>query len=579
MENIQQVHERIYAHLIDKHKEDSNFRFTTRITNRYNRLEQGYWFHGNEHYLVVSFWTGTDWMNKTPNIMFVVTEEEISLEISVWDSTVKREFVDKYLVGRIDELMAGGKYYKYLDDYNWDTLTFVLDEFLENDKQTIDNAIQEAEELLSLDDNRIGFINEKTFNAWIGRIESYREWFFQQRDVVVEMPEDVFVKTDKIEQPYIISSVNIQSFGEAKECILNNIPENNRCIFLTGENGAGKSTILKAIGSALRNDHNKKRLTHFNDYHVELQLSNKINNQVIIFSHLAAENAPFATREGYAAYGPYRLMTDNKEDVRNQPSHEDPNQNLFELDAPLFDIENGLMTEVTIVDAAENELILDIIEEAISEIIPLFNGIVWREEDIPTMYRIGYADGGKVTDINDIPTYTFDQLATGARSVLTMIGDMMVRLFRQQPDVKDVGRLKGIVLIDEIDIHLHPKFQKLIVEQLAATFPKVQFIITTHSPIPMLGAPKDSVFFLVRKGYDHKITVEQITGFEIEELTPNTILTSPVFGMYDILYHDKSEEGFYKKVNIHDTYDEGLIADRQLQALLHKYKTRRGKDD
>jgi predicted ATP-binding protein involved in virulence len=195
------------------------------------------------------------------------------------------------------------------------------------------------------------------------------------------------------------------------------------------------------------------------------------------------------------------------------------------------------------------------------------------------MYRIGYADGGKVTDINDIPTYTFDQLATGARSVLTMIGDMMVRLFRQQPDVKDVGRLKGIVLIDEIDIHLHPKFQKLIVEQLAATFPKVQFIITTHSPIPMLGAPKDSVFFLVRKGYDHKITVEQITGFEIEELTPNTILTSPVFGMYDILYHDKSEEGFYKKVNIHDTYDEGLIADRQLQALLHKYKTRRGKDD
>ena len=66
--------------------------------------------------------------------------------------------------------------------------------------------------------------------------------------------------------------------------------------------------------------------------------------------------------------------------------------------------------------------------------------------------------------MNAISTYTFDELATGAKSVLAMIGDMMIPLFNQQPWIKDIANFKGIVLIDEIDIHLHPNFQKLLVE-------------------------------------------------------------------------------------------------------------------
>ena len=87
--NIQQVHERIYSFLKRKNDDDPNFRFTTRITNRFGRLDKGYWFHGNEDYLVVSFWSGTDWKNKTPNIQFVVNAEECFLGISATDSEDK----------------------------------------------------------------------------------------------------------------------------------------------------------------------------------------------------------------------------------------------------------------------------------------------------------------------------------------------------------------------------------------------------------------------------------------------------------------------------------------------------------
>lgn len=83
-----------------------------------------------------------------------------------------------------------------------------------------------------------------------------------------------------------------------------------------------------------------------------------------------------------------------------------------------------------------------------------------------------------------------------------MIGDMINRLTRKSvPD--DLSSLEGIVLIDEIDLHLHPKYQRLFVEKLTELFPKIQFIVSTHSSVPLLGAHKirllSTFLVLVRK--------------------------------------------------------------------------------
>ena len=48
-------------------------------------------------------------------------------------------------------------------------------------------------------------------------------------------------------------------------------------------------------------------------------------------------------------------------------------------------------------------------------------------------------------------------------------------------------------MIDELDLHLHPQWQRTIVESLRTAFPKIQFIASTHSPIPLLGAPNNSI--------------------------------------------------------------------------------------
>lgn len=70
--------------------------------------------------------------------------------------------------------------------------------------------------------------------------------------------------------------------------------------------------------------------------------------------------------------------------------------------------------------------------------------------------------------------------------------------------------LAGIVLIDEIDIHLHPKWQKRVPLILAENFPKLQFIVTTHSPIPLLGAPKGSRIYVVNRKVKEGISIERM---------------------------------------------------------------------
>ena len=56
--------------------------------------------------------------------------------------------------------------------------------------------------------------------------------------------------------------------------------------------------------------------------------------------------------------------------------------------------------------------------------------------------------------------------------------------------------MEGIVLIDELDLHLHPKWQRGLARSLTATFPKMQFIVTTHSPMILPGFSADEIFHL-----------------------------------------------------------------------------------
>jgi predicted ATP-binding protein involved in virulence len=88
---------------------------------------------------------------------------------------------------------------------------------------------------------------------------------------------------------------------------------------------------------------------------------------------------------------------------------------------------------------------------------------------------IGFDDGRVVP---------FRNLSDGQRIILNMVGDIARRAVILNPQLNEtvLSEVNGIVLIDELDLHLHPTWQRRVIGDLRRTFPKIQFFCTTHSP-------------------------------------------------------------------------------------------------
>lgn len=98
-------------------------------------------------------------------------------------------------------------------------------------------------------------------------------------------------------------------------------------------------------------------------------------------------------------------------------------------------------------------------------------------------------------------TLNVQQLSDGERGVLALVLDLTKRLAQANPYLENPAKDgKAVVLIDELDLHLHPKWQRTIVHQLTRTFPNCQFIATTHSPQIISEVQPEGLTFLIREG-------------------------------------------------------------------------------
>jgi predicted ATP-binding protein involved in virulence len=80
--------------------------------------------------------------------------------------------------------------------------------------------------------------------------------------------------------------------------------------------------------------------------------------------------------------------------------------------------------------------------------------------------------------------------------VLALAADIAMRLNIANPHLENPLEGDGVILIDEIEQHLHPSWQRTIIPNLRRTFPNIQFILTTHSPQVLSNVPTENVFVL-----------------------------------------------------------------------------------
>jgi predicted ATP-binding protein involved in virulence len=106
--------------------------------------------------------------------------------------------------------------------------------------------------------------------------------------------------------------------------------------------------------------------------------------------------------------------------------------------------------------------------------------------------------------------------------------DLASRMFDRYPDSEYPLHEPAVVLVDEIDLHLHPKWQRDLMGFLTRLFPNTQFIATAHSPL-VVQAASDANVVLLRREDDHVIIDNDVKA--IHNWRVDQILTSDLFGL------------------------------------------------
>lgn len=127
---------------------------------------------------------------------------------------------------------------------------------------------------------------------------------------------------------------------------------------------------------------------------------------------------------------------------------------------------------------------LEAVRKALAQFVPDFKSLTVRRNPL----RMEVEKRGERITVN--------QLSDGEKCLMAMIGDLARRMAVANPLRKNPLEGEGVVLVDEIDLHLHPKWQRMVIPKLVEVFPNCQFLISTHSPHVITHVQPENLFLL-----------------------------------------------------------------------------------
>lgn len=166
-------------------------------------------------------------------------------------------------------------------------------------------------------------------------------------------------------------------------------------------------------------------------------------------------------------------------------------------------------------------------------------GVTAINELLPTGVRYDSidSDGRILFDVHGTKVPTAG-LSDGYRSVLALGGDLVWRMISAFPKSDNPLHECGVVLIDELDIHLYPVWQRNIAGWLRAQFPNIQFIATTHSPMVAAGAGSDALTLRVGRDSTPVLPITQ----SLFSMDVDDILKSEAFGLISTFSPDTEKK-------------------------------------
>jgi len=217
--------------------------------------------------------------------------------------------------------------------------------------------------------------------------------------------------------------------------------------------------------------------------------------------------------------------------------------------------------KVSLSDLSYTNPRLNTVRDAITQFLESFPSFKYKNLRVEERtFNLKTNEKSSLVIDKDNKTFHLKQLSDGEKILILLVSDIAHRLALANPQTRNCLLGTGVILIDEIDLHLHPSWQREVIPCLLKTFPNLQFITTTHSPQVLSTIKSENIHI--------------IENFDFVELTPNTFgndsntILWDIFGVSERPEHTKAKlEKFYEIIEEGNKQDEAkaLLEELTLQ--------------
>lgn len=290
-------------------------------------------------------------------------------------------------------------------------------------------------------------------------------------------------------------------------------------LMVLGENSVGKSSLLQAVALTLMPDEERERLGRADA--CLTKRTGASNGYVrLTFTDGSQRKLSFAKGDKHfqidgpkpdmpvLAYGSTRLLPGARTRKPDRPPSVSV-RNLFDHTHPLVNAERYLCDTDLIDDERFN-----LLATSLKDLLPV-SGKAHITRNARHMK----------STMNGLHA-SLDELSDGYKSVLALAMDIMFHLSNSSFDMESA---QGLVMVDELELHLHPRWKIRIIDQLRTLFPRVRFIVSTHDPLCVHGLQNGELHVMAKHPRDNEFMIEQIDvpqGTRADE-----VLTGPWFGL------------------------------------------------
>ena len=334
---------------------------------------------------------------------------------------------------------------------------------------------------------------------------------------------------------YFVKTIKVNKLLHLQDFSID-IPAENPHLIITGKNGSGKTILLKAIADFLELVKNDKRLDYLNyndrlmHSQQRLETSNDANSKL-----RNRGSVELWTKEYEKFYGKAYLEFNNVYEIVEATQHGDfiyafyPAERKPQMLEPNNPLKPNLPKNRKVKDILTNQFLYFLSDLKVQEALARnekqyddadnikgwfenFEGIlksIYNDQNLKLEfnykdYSFAIKTGGK--------QFKFTEMSDGFIAAIDIIADLILKMQDGNSLTRNYQK-QGIVLIDEIETHLHLELQRIVMPLLTNIFPNIQFIVTTHSPF-VLNSMENAVAY----DLEHRTTINDLTEYSYEAL-------------------------------------------------------------